>query len=144
MIVSLGCRATMLDGIETFMVAGSGQAALTLYQTNTALCVFNLGASSTGTPFGSGNLDTLSLSSTLTLPLSNTGTAVAGFANRFVLINQTLATAIEGTVGAVGSGSDIEVPAVAVTAAATQRLNSFVIRAASNGALTLEASFTLG
>lgn len=143
MIVSLGCRASMLDGIETFMVSGSGQASLTLYQTNTALAVFNLGASSTGTPFGSGANDALAISSTITLPLSNTGTAVAGKVNRFVLVNQSLATAIEGTVGAVGSNANIETPSLTVTAAATQRLNSFTIRVAASGALTVEASFTL-
>lgn len=133
----------MLDGFETFMVVGSGQATLTLYQSNTALCVFNLGASSTGTPFGAANLDSLSLSSTLSAPVSNTGTAVAGTVNRFVITNQSVAEALSGTISAVGGGGDIEVPLLTVTAAATQRLNSFVLRMAADGSLSVEGSFTL-
>ncbi len=133
----------MLDGFETFMVVGSGQATLTLYSTNTSLAVFNLGASSTGTPFGSANLDTLALSSTLSAPISNTGTAVAGTVNRFVITNQNSATAYDGTVGAIGSGADIETPLLTVTAAATQRLNYLALRMASDGSLSVEASLTL-
>ncbi len=133
----------MLDGFETFMVAGALQATLTLYQTNLALCVFNLGASSTGTPFGSATNDSMALSITLAAPVSNTGTAVAGNANRFVIQGQVPSDALSGTVSGYGGGGDIQVPAVAVTAAATQRLNSFVLRMASTGLLTAEASFTL-
>lgn len=143
MTLSLGARASMLDGFETFMVSGTGQATLTVYQSNTALAVFNLGAASTGTPFGSANLDSLSLSSTLSAPVSNTGTAVAGTANRFVITNQNAATAYDGTISAVGGGGEIETPALTVTAAATQRLNSFVLRMASDGSLSVEASLTL-
>jgi hypothetical protein len=143
MTLSLGARAAMLDGFETFMVVGSGQATLTLYQTNTSLAVFNLGASSTGTPFGSANLDSLALSSTLSAPVSNTGTAVAGTANRFVIVNQSTAEALSGTVGAIGSGADIETPLLTVTAAATQRLNSFVLRMDAYGDVSVEASLTL-
>lgn len=143
MTLSLSARAAMLDGLETFMVVGSGQATLTLYQTNTALAVFNLGASSTGTPFGSANGDSLALSSTLSAPVSNTGTAVAGKVNRLVIVNQNSAEAFSCTVGAVGSGADVEVPSLTVTASATQRLNSFVLRMAAGGALSVEASFTL-
>lgn len=141
--IPVAARASLLDGFETFMVVGSGQATLTIYQTNTALCVFNLGASSTGTPFGSANSDSLALSSTLSAPVSNTGTSVAGTANRFVFVNQNSATALEGTVSTVGGGGDLEVPTVAVSAATTQRLNAFVIRMASNGALSVEGSLTL-
>lgn len=141
--LSLSARASLLDGFETFMVVGSGQATLTLYQTNTALCVFNLGASSTGTPFGSANGDSLSLSSTLSAPVSNTGTAVAGTANRLVIVNQNSAEALSLTVGGVGSGADVEVPSLTVTAAATQRLNAFVLRMSGTGALSAEASFAL-
>jgi hypothetical protein len=141
--LTASARASLLDGFETFMVVGSGQATLTLYQTNVSLAVFNLGASSTGTPFGSANLDSISISSSITLPLSNTGTAVAGNANRFIIVNQNSATALTGTISVVGGGGDIELPSIAVTAAATQRLNSFVLRMAANGALSVEASFTL-
>lgn len=141
--VSLSARASVLDGLETFMVSGTGQATLTLYQTNTALAVFNLGASSTGTPFGSANLDSLALSSTLSAPVSNTGTAVVGKVNRLVITNQNAAEALSCTVGAVGSGADVEVPTLTVTAAATQRLNALVIRMAATGLLSVEASFTL-
>lgn len=141
--IAVACRASMLDGIETFMVSGSGQAALTLYQNDTALVVWNLGVPSSGTPFGAGTNDALTLSSTLGAPVSNTGNSVAGKVNRFVLVNQTVDTAISGTVSAVGGGGDIEVPSITVTAATTQRLNAFVFRMASNGALTVEASITL-
>lgn len=133
----------MLDGLETFMVTGTGQASLTIYQTNLALCVFNLGVASTGTPFGSGSSDTLALSSTIVVPLSNTGTAVAGNANFFILTGQVPSTAITGTISAVGGGGDIVVPSVAITASATQKLNAFTIRMASNCLITLEASLTL-
>jgi hypothetical protein len=143
MTLSLGARAAMLDGFETYMVSGSGQATLTVYQTNTALCVFNLGASSTGTPFGSAVLDSLSLSSTLSLPLSNTGTAVAGTANRFVIATQNSATALTGSIGAIGSGADIELPALTVTAAATQTLNALILRMDAYGDLTTVGSLTL-
>lgn len=133
----------MLDGLEAFMVSGSGQATLTLYQTNTALAVFNLGASSTGTPFGTANLDSLALSSTLSAPVSNTGTAVAGKANRLVIVNQSSAEALSLTVGAVGSGAEVEMPTLTVTAAATQRLNALVLRMSATGGISAEASFTL-
>jgi hypothetical protein len=135
--------ASMLDGLETFMVSGTGQATLTLYQSNIALCVFNLGAASTGTPFGAATADTLALSSTLSAPVSNTGTAVAGTANRFVIVNQNAATALSGTVSAVGGGGDITTPSLTVTAAATQKLNSFTLRMALTGVVTVEGSLTL-
>lgn len=135
--------ASLLDGFESFMVSGSGQATLTLYQSNIALCVFNLGAASTGTPFGSATADTLSLSSTLSAPVSNTGTAVAGLVNRLVLTNQNAVTALTATVSAVGGGGDLETPALVVTAAATQKLNALVLRMAPTGLLTLEGSLTL-
>lgn len=133
----------MLDGFEAFMVSGTGQATLTLYQTNTALCVFYLGAASTGTPFGSATADSLALSSTLSAPVSNTGTAVAGSANRFVIVNQNSAEALSGTISAIGGGGAIELPSVAITAAATQKLNYLGLRMASTGGLSVEASFTL-
>lgn len=141
--VALAARATMLDGFETFMVSGTGQATLTVYQGNTSLCVFNLGASSTGTPFGSGTNDSLSLSSTLSAPVSNTGTSVAGTANRFVIVNQNSATALSGTISATGGGGVIEVPSVSVSASTTQYLNSFTLRMASDGSLSVQASLTL-
>lgn len=133
----------MLNGFETFMVSGSGQATLTLYQGTTALCVFNLGASSTGTPFGSAVLDSLSLSSTLSAPVSSTGTAVAGTANRFVVTNQNSESAHSGSIGGVGSEADIELPLLTVTAAATQTLNSFVLRMDAYGNISTEASLAL-
>lgn len=141
--VTVGARASMLDGFETYMVNGSGQSTLTVYQGNTSLCVFNLGASSTGTPFGSASSDSLSISSTLSAPVSNTGTSVAGTANRFVIVNQNGDTAMSGTVSAVGGGGAMQVPSVTVTASTTQKLNALVLRMASDGSLTLEGSLTL-
>lgn len=142
--ISLGARAAMLDGFEAFMVAGSLQASLTIYQTNTALAVFNLGASSTGTPFGTAANDSMALaSSTYTVPILNTGTAVAGTANRFILVGQVPSTALSGTISAVGGGGDIETPSLLVTAAAVQRLNTFNLRISPTGLLSVEGSFTL-
>lgn len=141
--IALGARASMLDGFETFMVSGTGQASLTVFQGNVTLCVFNLGAASTGTPFGTAVSDSLALSSTLSAPVSNTGTAVAGTANRFIIAGQVPSTALTGTISGVGGGGDIEVPSTAVTASSTQKLNAFTLRMAANGALTVEASLTL-
>lgn len=134
--VAFAARAKLLDGFEAFMELGSGTANLTVYQTNTALAVFPLNA----TPFGSGNSDTLVITSA---PISSTGTEVAGTANRFVITNQNGDTGLSGSIGGVGSGADIETPALTVTAAATQTLNSFVLRMGSNGQLDVEASLTL-
>jgi hypothetical protein len=143
MNIPVAARASLLDGFETFMVSGTGQATFTVYQTNTSLAVFNLGASSTGTPFGSATADSLALSSTLSAPISNTGTAVAGTANRFVITNQNSQTALSGSLGAVGSGADIELPSLTVTASSTQKLNALVLRMAADGTLSAEASLTL-
>jgi hypothetical protein len=134
--VAFAARARLLDGFEVFMELGSGTANLTLYQTNTALAVFPLSAA----PFGSGNSDTLVLAGT---PISSTGTEVQGAANRFVITNQNGDTGLSGSIGGVGSGADIETPALTVTAAATQTLNSFVLRMGSTGQLDVEASLTL-
>lgn len=136
MTLSLGARALMLDGFEDYMEVGSGTANFTLYQTNTSLAVFPLAA----TPFGSGNLDGIVASST---PINSTGTEVAGKANRFVITNQNGDTAMSGTVGAIGSGADIEAPNLTVTAAATQTLNSLVLRMDADGTVSVEASLTL-
>ena len=135
MTLSLGARALMLDGFEDYMEVGSGTANFTVYQTNTSLAVFPLAA----TPFGSGNLDSIVLSST---PISSTGVEVAGKANRFVITNQNGDTALSGSIGAVGSGADIEAPALTVTAAATQTLNSLVLRMDAYGTVSVEASLT--
>lgn len=136
MTLSLGARAAMLDGFEDYMESGSGTANFTLYQTNTSLAVFPLAAA----PFGSANLDSLVLAST---PISSTGTEVAGTANRFVITNQNGDTAHSGSVGAIGSGADIELPSLTVTAAATQTLNALVLRMAADGSISTEASLTL-
>lgn len=91
-------------------------------------------------PLGSGNADSIVLSST---PISSTGTEVAGTANRFVITNQNGDQALAGSIGAYGSGADIETSNLTITAAATQTLNSFVLRMASDGSLSVEASLTL-
>ena len=134
--IAVATRALMLDGLEDSMEVGSGTANLTIYQTNTALCVFPLAA----TPFGAAVNDGAAAASA---PISSTGTEVAGKANRFILTNQNGDTVVTGTVSAVGGGGDIEVPALTVTAAATQTLNSFVLRMAADGRITVEASLTL-
>jgi len=136
MTLSLGARALMLDGFEDYMESGTGTANFTVYQTNTSLAVFPLAA----TPFGAGNLDSIVASST---PISSTGTEVAGKANRFVITNQNGDTAKSGSIGAIGSGTDIETPTLTVTAAATQTLNSLVLRMDADGSVSVEASLTL-
>ena len=142
--LSLSARAAMLDGFEAFMVTGASQASLTVYQGNTSLCVFNLGASSTGTPFATAVSDGMALSATLDAPIANTGTSVAGKANRFVIVNQTSGgTALSGTISLVGGGGDIQVPNVTVTASSTQNLNALTLRLAATGLLSVEASLTL-
>lgn len=136
MTLSLGARASMLDGFETYMLVGSGTANFTVYQTNTSLAVFPLAAS----PFGAGNLDSIVAAST---PISSTGTEVAGKANRFVITNQNGDTAKTGSIGALGSGADIETPNLTITAALTQTLNSLVLRMDAYGDVSVEASLTL-
>jgi hypothetical protein len=135
MTLSLGARASMLDGFEDYMESGSGTANFTVYQTHTSLAVFPLAAA----PFGSGNLDSLVAAST---PINSTGTEVAGKANRFVITNQNGDTAMSGSIGAVGSGADIETPSLTVTAALTQTLNSLVLRMGADGDVSVEASLT--
>jgi hypothetical protein len=128
-------RAAMLDGVESFLNT-SGTATLNLYQTNTLLATFNFAS----TPLGSAVADSIVASS---MPVSNAGTAVVGTANKFTVVSETSVLGITGTVGAVGSGADIETPSIAVTAAATQKLNAFVLRLSATGLLKVEASLTL-
>lgn len=134
--IALAARAYMLDGFETFMAFGAGTPNLTVYQTNTALAVFPLGTN----PFNVAVGDSLVLAST---PISSTGTEVAGTANRFVLTSRNAAIGLTGTVSAIGGGGNIETPNLTVTAAATQTLNSLVLRLAADGQLTIEGSLTL-
>ncbi len=118
------------------MLVGAGTANLTVYQTNTALCVFPLSA----TPFGAAVGGGMAIAS---CPISSTGTEVAGKANRFVITNENAAEVLGGTISGIGGGGDIETPNLTVTAAATQVLNSFILRMAADGALSAEASLTL-
>lgn len=134
--VALPTRALMLAGFETSVLVGGGTSNITLYQTNLALCVFPLAVD----PFSASVSSGMALAS---VPISSTGTEVAGNANRFILVDEAGTTVLTGTVSTVGGGGDIETPSVAVTAAATQTLNSFVLRMASDGLLTVEASLTL-
>ncbi len=132
--LELALRAAMLNGIETFL-NDSGTATLNVYQTNTLLATFSLSA----TPLGSAVSDSIVASS---MPVSNTGTAVAGNANHFTIKSETGILGLSGSISALGGGGDIEVPTVAVTASATQRLNALVLRMAADGALGVEASLT--
>ena len=134
--IAVATRALMLDGFEDSMEVGSGTANFTVYQGNTSLAVFPLNA----TPFGAATSDAVAAASA---PISSTGTEVAGTANRFVITNQNGDTVYDGTISAVGGGGDIQAPALTVTAAATQTLNSLVMRMAANGAVTWEASLVL-
>jgi len=135
MTLSLGARALMLDGFEDYLEVGSGTANFTLYHTNTALAVFPLDL----IPFYPANLDSMVADA----PINSTGTEVAGTVNRFVITNQNGDTALSGSVGAIGSGADIELASLTVTAAATQTLNSLVLRMDAYGTVSVEASITL-
>ena len=134
MTLSLSAREAMLDGLFTFMETGAGTANFTLYQTNTSLAVFPLAALSVAVR------DALALS---TAQVDSTGTEVAGTANRFVITNQNGDTAHSGSVGAIGSGADIETPSLTVTAAATQTLNALVLRMDPYGTISTEGSLSL-
>lgn len=134
--LTVGARAAMLDGFTSYITTGSGTAHFTLYQRDTALAVFALDS----VPFNPANLDVAVMTD---VPLSSTGTEVAGTANRFVITNENGDTAYSGSVGAIGSGADIETSSLTVTAAATQTLNAFVLRMGADGSLSVEASLTL-
>ncbi len=133
--LELALRAAMLNGIETFL-NDSGTATLNVFQTNTLLATFNLNA----TPLGSAVSDSIVATS---LPISNTGTAVAGKANHFTIKSETGILGMSGSISAIGGGGDLQVPSVLVTAAATQKLNSLVFRMAADGSLDIEGSLTL-
>jgi hypothetical protein len=135
MAITIEAREAMLDGMFTFLETGSGTASLTLYHTNTSLAVFPLAGLSVATG------DALVL--TGTGAVDSTGTEVAGTANRFVIANANGQAAHSGSVGAIGSGADIETPTLTVTAAATQSLNALVLRMDAYGNLSTEASLFL-
>src|SRR5688572_27984588 len=103
MTLSIGSdtRAAFLDGFDGFVNTGSGTSTLTVYQTNTSLAVFNLST----TAFGAAVAGSLALAS---VPISSTGTEVAGKANRFVIVSRDGDTVLSGSIGAIGSGADIE------------------------------------
>lgn len=126
----------MFNGFASYMETGSSTANFTVYQTNTALAVFPLDT----IPLNPANLDSIVFADP---PVNSTGTEVAGKANRFVITNQSTETALSGSIGAIGSGADIEAPSLTVTAGATQSLNSLVLRMGADGLLSVEASLTL-
>lgn len=133
MTLPLAARTALLDGLFTYLETGSGSANFTLYQTNTALAVFALTLSTA-------TLDVLPLTAGA---VNSTGTEVAGTANRFVITNQNGDTAYSGSVGAIGSGAEIEAPTLTVTGSATQTLHALVLRMAADGSLSAEASLSL-
>lgn len=132
MTLSVGARTAMLNGLAELLADGS--PAFTLYQTNTALAVFPL------TSISAAVLDAVSLT---TAAVNSTGTEVAGTANRFVITSDTDVPAFSGSVGARGSGADIETTSLTITAAATQTLNSLVLRIDAYGNISAEASIAL-
>jgi hypothetical protein len=133
MTLAIAARTAMLNGIFDLLDGGSSPA-FTLYQGNTSLAVFPLASLSAAV------LDSLSLTSAA---VNSTGTEVAGTANRFIITSDTGSTALTGTVGAIGSGADIELPSLTVTAAATQTLQALVLRCAADGTISTEASIAL-
>ena len=132
--IALGARATMLNGFETFMAAGLA-ATLVIRQTNLVLATFILN----NPPFQAASNDSV----ILTTPPISVAAVASGNANNFLMNNQTAALALSGTISSIGGGGDIEAPSVAITSAVSQRLNTFILRMASNGQLTVEASLTL-
>lgn len=134
--IAVATRALMLDGFEDSMEVGASTANFTVYQNATSLAVFPLDS----TPFGAAVNDSIVAAAT---PISSTGTEVAGKANKFIITNQNGDTVLTGTISGIGGGGDIETPNLTVTAAATQTLNSLVLRMAANGAISVEASLTL-
>lgn len=135
LVVALAARAAMLNGIETFL-NDTGTATLNVYQGNTLLATFSLNA----TPLGSAVSDSIVATS---MPVSNTGTSVAGTANRFTIVSEAGVLGFSGSISAVGGGGDLVAPSVTVTAATTQKLNALIFRMGSGGALALEGSLTL-
>ncbi len=124
----------MLDGVETFMLVGGGTAVLRILQFNTTLVDFSLQAA----PFGSASADGIVIASA---PITATSSD-AGKATRFQLINQAGTVGLTGDVG-TDADSALVVPSLVVTDSTTQRLNSFVLRMASDGSLSVEGSLTL-
>ena len=133
MALSITARTAMLNGLFDLLDAGSSPAC-TLYQGNTSLAVFPLASLSAAV------LDSLSLTSAA---VNSTGTEVAGTANRFIITSDTGSSVHTGSVGAIGSGADLELHSLTVTAAATQTLNALVLRCAVDGAISAEASIAL-
>jgi hypothetical protein len=133
-VISLSMRASMLDGVEAFMLLGSGTAKLRILQFNTTLVEFDLSAA----PFGSASADGIVLADA---PISGTASN-GGRATRFQLINQNGVVGLTGDVGTDGDSS-LRVPSLTVTDGDTQYLNALVLRMGSNGELTVEGSLTL-
>lgn len=134
LVTSLSLRASMLDGVETFMLVGGGTAVLRILQFNTTLVDFSLQAA----PFGSASADGIVIASAPITATSSDG----GKATRFQLINQAGTVGLTGDVG-TDADSALVVPALVVTDATAQRLNSFVLRMGSGGQLSVEGSLTL-
>jgi hypothetical protein len=134
--LSNGAMAAMLDGFDGLVNTGAGTANFTVYQGNTALCVFPLANPAFGAAAGSG----MAVSGA---PISSTGTEVAGKANGFRIVDRNAVEVLRGTISSIGGGGDIETPSLTVTAAATQTLNSFTLRLSTQGTLSIEGSLTL-
>jgi hypothetical protein len=133
MSLSITARTAMLNGLFEQLEAGSSPA-FTLYQGNTSLAVFPLASLSAAV------LDSLSLTAAA---VNSTGTEVAGTVNRFIISEDASSPVHSGSVGAIGSGADIELPSLTVTAAATQTLQALVLRCAADGTISTEASIAL-
>lgn len=131
--LSIDARTAMLNALYE-MIEGGGSPNLTLYQTNTSLCVFPL------TTPAAAVLDSVSLTAAA---VNSTGTEVAGTVNRFIISDDASSPVHSGSVGAIGSGADIELPSLTVTAAATQTLQALVLRCAADGTISTEASIAL-
>jgi len=134
---SLLLRAAMLNGVATFMNDAVTASTLVIRQTNLVLVTFSLNT----TPFATALSDSIIIT---TPPITNAAVAVLGNANNFTLNSEAVVLGLSGTISGVGGGGDIQVPSVtiATTTIAAQRLNTFIIRMASTGALSVEASFT--
>jgi len=128
----------MLNGWDVAVRNGSSSAHVLISQGVIELVHFHLGAS---VSFGAATADSISLAGSL--PLLNTGTAVAGNANRFAVHDEDDNVLLTGVLSTFGGGGDVQTTAVAVTAGADQNLNGLTLRMGPSGLVLVEMSVTL-
>jgi hypothetical protein len=124
----------MLNGLGTFVNDAVTPATIIIRQTTIVLATISINA----TPFAAASNDSM----IVTAPPFSANASATGTANNFQLKSENLVLSLSGTISAIGGGGDVQVPAVAITSGASQRLNTFILRMAATGLLSVEASFT--